>query len=217
MVKVERTPRAPDSLAEEKQKANGKYNLPDVVELLYHDFRGKCNICEMDKLQSSEVEHLKPHHNGQFKDRKFDWNNLFLSCPHCNSVKNQAKYDDMILDCCKTDPELALVQELVEGHVCVSLLSESPEAAATAQLIEESFELTNTGIRTKECEVRIEALKTVMTILCKQFAMYRKNKATRSERTLRAMLDRKYKFAGFTRTYVRKHLDCYPELKQYVM
>lgn len=217
MVKVERTQQAPASLAIEKQKVSGKYNLPDVVNLLYHDFNGKCYICEIDKLQSSEVEHLKPHHNGQFRDRKFDWNNLFLICPHCNSVKNQDKYNDLIIDCCQKDPEQVLVQELIEGHVHVSLLIESPEAEATAKLIEECFEYTNTAIRTKECEVRIEALQTVMTVLCKQLAMYRKNKTPRTEKTLRGMLDRKYKFAGFTRTYVRNHLDCYPELKQYVL
>lgn len=216
MVKVERTPQAPTSLAVEKQKANGKYNLPDVVNLLYNDFGGKCYICEIDKLQSSEVEHLKPHHNGQFRDRKFDWNNLFLSCPHCNSVKNQKKYNDLIIDCCQIDPEQVLIQELIEGHVKVSLLTESSEAKATANLIKECFEYTNTAIRTKECEVRIEALQTVMTILYKQLSKYHKHRTPQLERTLRAMLDRKYKFAGFTRTYVRNHLDHYPELKQYV-
>lgn len=216
MVKIERTPEAPVSLAIEKEKANGKYNLPDVVDLLYHDFHEKCYLCEIDKLQSSEVEHLNPHHNGLYKDRKFDWHNLFLSCRHCNAVKNQSKYDENVLDCCQTDPETIVMQELIEGHVRVTPLNNSAEANTTAMLITECFELTNTGIRTKECEVRLKALQRVFTVLCTQLERYRANKSTQTERTLRGMLDRSYKFAGFTRTYVRTHIEEYPELAQYV-
>lgn len=216
MVKIDRTPQAPASLAIEKQKAYGKYNLQDVIEQLCQDFHDKCYICEMDNLQSIEVEHLKPHHNGRDKDRKFDWNNLFLSCPHCNSVKNQSKYEDKILDCCQVDPEQVVKQELIAGHVKVSPLIQSPEAKMTALLIFECFELTNAAIRTKECEVRLRELQKVMTVLCNNLEKFRVSKTLKFERTIRGMLDRNYKFAGFTRTYVRTHLEQYPELAQYV-
>lgn len=33
------------------------------------------------------MEHLLPHKNGKYLDRKFDWNNLFWACGHCNNVK----------------------------------------------------------------------------------------------------------------------------------
>ena len=85
MVKVERTPTPPPSLAVEKSKANGSYNLPDVVEALKRDFHEKCYLCENNALQAPEVEHLNPH--GGNLGRKFEWKNLFLSCSHCNSVK----------------------------------------------------------------------------------------------------------------------------------
>lgn len=216
MVKIERTSQAPASLAKEEQKANGSYCQSDVIELLLHDFHEKCYLCEMNALQSIEVEHLRPHHNGQNKHLKFDWNNLFLSCPHCNAVKNQQKYENKILDCCLLDPEAVLTQELSDGHVHVSPRTQAPEVLATAQLIEECFGLENTGIRTHECKVRIQALETVMTILFQQLSRYRSKRTPQVERTLRAMLSRQYKFAGFTRTYVRQHLDNYPELAAYL-
>ena len=94
MVKVERSFPAPASLALESQKANGSYSMPDVVKQLKEDFHNKCYICELNELQDAQVEHLLPHLDGKYPKRKFDWNNLFWSCGHCNNVKNQRIYDE---------------------------------------------------------------------------------------------------------------------------
>lgn len=77
MVKVERSFPAPDSLAEEAKKVDGKYDKPDVIERLKKDFHNKCYICEMKELQDPNVEHLLPHKNGKYPKRKFGWENLF--------------------------------------------------------------------------------------------------------------------------------------------
>lgn len=214
MVKIERTPVPPASLAIEKKKASGSYRGPDVIRQLQHDFNGKCYLCEINELQSVEVEHLHPH--GGDIERKFAWDNLFYSCAHCNSVKNQSKYHDMILDCCETDPEAVLDQQLIEGHVKVKPLGGTQEAQMTAVLLTECFELTNTEIRVIECQTRINALSITMTTLYKALEKYRANPSDRNLRTLRGMLSRTYKFAGFTRTYVRNHLNDYPNLTEYV-
>lgn len=87
MVKVERSQPAPESLEIEKKKESGSYKLKDVVERLQKDFNDTCYICELKGLQDPEVEHLLPHHNGRYIDRKFDWNNLFWVCGHCNIIK----------------------------------------------------------------------------------------------------------------------------------
>ena len=105
MVRIQRSYPAPSSLAEEAGKKNGSYEKPDVVERLKKDFHNKCYICGLKNLQDPQVEHLLPHKNGKYPERKFDWNNLFWACGHCNIVKNQRKYDEGILDCCKLDPE----------------------------------------------------------------------------------------------------------------
>ena len=214
MVKVERTPTPPASLADEKKKANGSYREPDVMRQLEHDFNGKCYLCEIDELQSVEVEHLAPH--GGDKERKFAWNNLFYSCAHCNSVKNQEKYHDMILDCCQVDPEALLDQQFLAGHVSVKPLDETLEARMTAQLLTECFERTNTGIRVIECQTRVNALSKTMNTLYKKLQAYQKDPSRRNLCALKGMLSRTYKFAGFTRAYVRSHLETYPDLAEYV-
>lgn len=214
MVKIERTPVAPASLATEKTKKSGSYREEDVTAQLKQDFHGKCYLCEIDQLQSVEVEHLKAHHNGADRDRMFDWNNLFYSCGHCNGVKNRAEYEETILDCCQVDPEEYLMQQLVDGHVQVKALK--PEGEKTAQLITECFERANTGIRVIECQTRVDALQKTMNALFRSLDSYRKRPTPRRLRALQRMLSRSYKFAGFTRTYVREHLKDYPQLEEFV-
>lgn len=216
MVKIERSPIAPASLAIEKAKGTDNYRGEDVIQQLHHDFHGKCYLCEIDELQSIQVEHLRPHHNGQDRDRMFDWNNLFYSCAHCNNVKNMRQYEDLILDCCQIDPEAYLKQELVNNHVKVEVLHATLEAQMTAKLITECFEKCNTGIRTLECQTRITALQRTMTVLYRNLDAYRVDPTVKTLRTLRGMLDRSYKFSGFTRTFVRQHIDEYPDLAQVV-
>mgnify|MGYP002863741611 CR=1 FL=1 len=106
MIRVQRSYPAPASLAVEEKKASGSYNLPDVTERLRGDFCDKCYICEIKPVTDPEVEHRLPHKNNTIPGRKFNWENLYWSCRHCNSVKNQAKYDERILDCCACDPEV---------------------------------------------------------------------------------------------------------------
>ena len=55
-----------------------------------------------------------------------------------------------------------------------------------------------------------------MTILYKELEKYQSDRTEQTVRTLRAMLNRDYKFAGFTRTYVRTHIKAYPDLVQYI-
>lgn len=57
-------------------------------------------------MQDPQIEHLKPHSVGRDIEQKLElWNNLFWSCGHCNGIKNQRKYDEHIIGCCKVDPE----------------------------------------------------------------------------------------------------------------
>lgn len=53
--------------------------------------------CEMKELQNPNVEHLLLHKNGKYPERKYDWENLFWSCSHCNGVKNNGKYGEGII------------------------------------------------------------------------------------------------------------------------
>ena len=96
----EKITKAIEILQKEKAKDRGKYNTEEVVEALEAVFSSKCYICENKKITSYNIEHLKPHKDKNI-DLKFDWNNLFLACAHCNNIK-RANYEN-ILDCTKVD------------------------------------------------------------------------------------------------------------------
>ena len=218
MVKVERSFPAPKSLAEEAKKASGRYDKEDVIERLKEDFHNKCYICEMKELQDPNVEHLLPHKNGKYPERKFDWENLFWSCGHCNSIKNNGKYDEGIIDCCRENPEEFLDFRLDDDSVVIDVKHCDNEMhKRTALLIEETFSLKNTGMRTYTSDERMRLLQKEMNVLYKQLEKihsYPGSKITME--TLRSLLRRESAFAAFKRCYVRKHIIEYPELQQYV-
>lgn len=85
-------------LEKAKEKDTG-YNKPEVNEALAEMFRGKCYICESKEITSYQIEHLTAHKENL--ELKYDWNNLFWSCAHCNNIKN-ARFEP-ILDCSLVD------------------------------------------------------------------------------------------------------------------
>ncbi len=210
MVKIERSYPAPSSLKERKS-----YRESDVVSQLVKDFHGKCYICEIGNLTDIEVEHLLPHYNGTYLDRKFDWDNLFLSCGHCNGIKNSRKYDEKILDCCKVDPEERLVFKVEEDRV--EIFTRNEEATEidkmTAQLITEVFNLKNTGIRTVMCEKRVEELHKEMNILYTHLHQYKSTQSKKSLRIIKTILRRNSPFSAFKREYIRMNRENYFELE----
>lgn len=218
MIKIERSFPAPESLAIEAKKISGSYKQPDVVERLIKDFHNKCYICGMDKLQDPQVEHLLPYKNGTYHERKFDWNNLFWSCGHCNGIKNQNKYDVGIIDCCKTDPENVIIFQLKDEKVLVKAIDdENVQAILTAELITEVFDKTNTAMRTYKCEMRFKELNQEMNKLYDSLEELQDNPESRFVlRKLKALLRRESRFAAFKRNYIRENRKIYPQLQQYI-
>lgn len=218
MVKVERSFPAPESLAEEAKKVSGRYDKQDVIERLKEDFHNKCYICGLKELQDPNVEHLRPHKNGKYPERKFDWENLFWACRHCNGVKNNGKYDEGIIDCCKQDPEKYLYLYIQNNDIVVDVLdSDNDMLKRTAMLINETFSLKNTGMRTYTSNVRLRLLQKEMNKLYKQLEkMHESPNSKVVMNTIRSLLRRESAFAAFKRCYVRKHAAKYPELQKYV-
>ena len=218
MVKIVRSFPAPASLKEQSDKANGSYTCNDVIERLREDFYNKCYICELKGLQDPQVEHLLPHKNGKDRKRKFDWENLFWSCGHCNSVKNQKKYESGILDCCKEDPEKVLAFRLRENEVLACVLgSKDKKVQLTAELVKEAFYVQNTGMRVYKSDMRLKELQKEMNVLYTKLEAYKKKPDSKLiQRTLKALLQRESAFAGFKRCYVREHMAEFPELQKYV-
>jgi uncharacterized protein (TIGR02646 family) len=102
LIYIEKSQPAPTSLVVEKSKKSGTYRTQEVIDRVSADFHDKCYICESVKPNGINVEHFVPHHNN--RDLMFDWNNLFYSCVHCNSVKGD-KYND-ILNCTKLEDDV---------------------------------------------------------------------------------------------------------------
>lgn len=105
MIKIERKQTEKVRLAQEDLKQakvkKTSYNTENVNQALIEAFHGKCYICENKNATSFQIEHLIPHKENL--DLKYDWNNLFWSCAHCNNIKLD-KYDP-IIDCTKEDVE----------------------------------------------------------------------------------------------------------------
>ena len=207
MIKVERSPVAPASLASEAKKKHGSYRESDVLNQLEKDFYGKCYVCEIKPVQDPQVEHRLPHHNRIIPERVFDWNNLFYSCPHCNSVKNAGRYEEGIIDCCVRDPEELLKYQLIENHVQVMVKDKTDlEAIRTAELIEDVFNSTSTGIRTIAGQVRLNDLQLTMDTFYKLLERCESDPTDKkAARMLNALLNRASKFSGFTRSYAKEH------------
>lgn len=61
------------------------YRTSPIFDRIKQDFFGKCYLCEDDEPTAVEIDHFQPHRGDL--NKKFDWNNLFYACHHCNGVK----------------------------------------------------------------------------------------------------------------------------------
>lgn len=150
MIYFKKTQPAPKSLLKEKNKKNGNPSQDDVVEQLHKDFYHKCYICEYSG-HSLCVEHFVPHRNDP--DLKFDWNNLFLACTHCNNIKG-TKYLD-ILNCTdindSVDTKIAYKCNLFPtSNARFRALDEGEKTKNTVRLLQDVFDGT-TVAKKKEC------------------------------------------------------------------
>jgi len=136
MLYFEKSGVEPASLAVEREKPSGKYNLADVLEQLKRDFKNKCYICELKNPTSINVEHFVPHKDADV-NLKFGWSNLFYACYHCNNLKSD-KFIDLLN--CTTDEGIEgklryEVQVMPHGKVKVDVVDASREAENTRELV----------------------------------------------------------------------------------
>lgn len=80
-------------LEREKNKISGTYRHDIIIDKVKEDFYSKCYLCESNDLQAINIEHFIPHKENL--DLKFDWNNLYYACYHCNNTK-LSKYDNIL-------------------------------------------------------------------------------------------------------------------------
>jgi hypothetical protein len=131
--------------------------------MIKDDCYNKCYICEEKGTTSLEVE----HRISQSFDpsRKYDWNNLLLSCHHCNRIKG-SQYND-ILDCTQVDPEDYISLSLDTGlyeKVIIEKINEADGVDETINLLDKVYNGESTAILRVECEnLRNHVLVEVQT------------------------------------------------------
>ena len=115
MIKIERkaTPHTQEAMDDLQEACNTgrSYNTEHVNQALREVFHGKCYICENKEATSYQIEHLIPHRGD--KKLKYDWNNLFWVCAHCNNIKSD-KYEPILN--CTTEPVEHLIAFRKTGY-----------------------------------------------------------------------------------------------------
>ncbi|MEG1411153.1 MAG: HNH endonuclease [Terrisporobacter sp.] len=222
MINIKRTENVPSSLEIEKVKAetknnpkSGKHNLEDVIQQLEHDFKKKCYLCET-KTTSFEVEHLKSH-QGDIK-LKFDWNNLFLSCRHCNNSKSTSF--DNILDCTKEDVEKEIryrIDLTYIANVEITTTSEDERVKKIVELLEKCFNGENTPTKTLDSKnIKRKIVKEVKDFLecindyidAKEYD--EEDEIPELEKSIKRHLNNNSEYVSFKRCIIKYN----PDLKQ---
>ncbi len=182
-------------------------------------FHGKCYICENRDITSWQIEHLRPHR--EEKNLKYDWDNLFLACAHCNNTK-LAKYDP-IIDCTKEDVEKLIAFRKkgyfgTEEELLFELLDFREETINTQGLLREVY-YGSTPQKKMEAKILRRLLRKELAAFKEYVREYQE--AEDEERAdleclLKKQLGDSSAFAAFKRWLIRDHRENYPELFDYI-
>jgi uncharacterized protein (TIGR02646 family) len=191
------------------------YTSGPVYEILKNDFNEKCYICE-DKAakRGIEIEHLHAHQGNPAL--KYDWNNLFFSCHHCNRLKN-ANFNE-IIDCTKTDPENYINLEIsadMKTVVIIAKITDAPGVDETIRLLERVYNGETKPIMRDECiELRNDIRETVCKftdlLTCHVSETDTGLKSAFAD-SIKKSISRKSPFAAFKRGIIRRTPSLFSE------
>jgi hypothetical protein len=173
MVFLQKSQPEPACLLAEKAKANGDYKCDDVLDRIKLDFQNKCYICEYKEPVAINIEHFTPHLGD--KELKFDWNNLFWSCSHCNNTKS-VNYNN-ILNCTNSSHFIGiklkyLFKPFPYEKVLIEELVNTPEVIETKKLLEAVYNGTTKLKTIESANLRnklLEEIKDFQKYLCDYF------------------------------------------------
>lgn len=216
--KTEKAQRAIAALQEAKRR-NSTYNTPEVNEALREMFHGKCYICENKEITSYQIEHLRPHRGAA--ELKYDWDNLFLACSHCNNTK-LARFEP-IIDCTREDVE-KLIAFRKKGYfgtdeeLLFDLLDFREETVNTQGLLREVY-YGSTAQKKMEARILRKALRKELSAFKEYVREYQEAEEDEKvdlEYLLKKELSDSSAFAAFKRWLIRDHRENYPELFAYI-
>ncbi|MCM1027301.1 MAG: HNH endonuclease [Roseburia sp.] len=154
-------------------------------------------------------------------DLKYDWNNLFLACAHCNNTKLDRF--DPILDCTKEN-----VEELIafrktgyfgtDEKLVFDVLDFRPEVKNTVKLLEAVYYGS-----TSQKEMEARKLRRTLRKELSRFKEYVREYAEAEDEEkedLKCLLYQELKdsspFAAFKRWLIRDNKESYSELSEYI-
>lgn len=223
MIKIERkvTEKAQKAISSlQKAKASkSTYNTPEVNAALLEMFHGKCYICENKQITSYQIEHLYPHHGNM--DLKYNWENLFLSCAHCNNTKLD-KYDP-ILDCTKENVEKRIAFRKrgyfgTEEELIFEALDADEETINTQKLLQEVY-YGATPQKKIEAKILRRTLRKELSEFKEYVREYQEAEGEEREDLrylLKQQLGDSSPFAAFKRWLIKDNKETYPELLAYI-
>jgi uncharacterized protein (TIGR02646 family) len=207
MIRLCKSQLPPDATINSEQD----YRKDIIFNTLSKDCHYKCYICEI-KPTVINIEHIVPHRSNI--SLKFDWNNLFIACGHCNSIKN-TKYDE-IINPTKCDPEehivlsIEITNDFIE-QVQVESLKTDNNTRQTAELLGLVYNSDKTDIKKIECSnLRNEHLMPNIRLFYQYIHNYHKEPDSGYADIIRKEIDRSSAFAAFKRKIVRDD----PELSE---
>ncbi len=223
MIKIERrgTGKAQRAVAalQEAKRWSSTYNTPEVNEALREMFYGKCYICESKDITSYQIEHLHPHRGNA--DLKYDWDNLFLACAHCNNTK-LGRFEP-IIDCTKEDVEMLIAFRKkgyfgTEEELVFELLDFWEETRNTQGLLREVY-YGSTPQKKMEAKILRKKLRKELSEFKEYVREYQEAEGEEKEDLeylLKKQLGDSSSFAAFKRWLIRDHKESYPELSIYI-
>ncbi len=197
MVKLTKRPAPPQPITTEND-----YRSNPNFAALAEDCFNKCYICEC-KSSSLNVEHRIPHKGNSLL--KYDWQNLYVSCGHCNNIKLD-KFDN-ILDPSACDPEnyiaLSLTADSLMEKVVVEALMNDNSTVQTADLLEKVYNGGTTAIKEIECANLRNAVSDCIAKFLQYIKDYRDEPDIGYDKIIEKEISRSSEFAAFKRKIIR--------------
>jgi uncharacterized protein (TIGR02646 family) len=220
MVHFEKSQPAPECLDTEKAKANGDYKCGDVLERIKSDFKNKCYICGYKEPVTINVEHFRPHKGNQ--DLKFQWENLFWACSHCNNTKRD-NYDD-IIDCTGINENIEnrlkiSMKPFPKETVTIEPLDQNQSTTSTVELLKDVFNGTTKLKAIEASNLRNKILEEIIVFQGYLCNYYSEGFEAEDKAYFLAQIKRNLKkssnFTAFKRWIIRENDVMRDELEQY--
>ncbi len=197
------------------------HNSQDILDRLEVDFCNKCYICEEKEPKDINIEHFVAHQGND--TLRLDWNNLFLSCTHCNNIKSNNFQN--LLNCTilsdKVDTALYYhCNPFPKEKAEFSIKIPSVKATETKELLKKSFNGEHTPQKALEsANLRSLLVKEIRVFQALLFDYDESECSDNKEYYLRKIKFHLSKFSAFTafkRWIIRDNPELLQEFSSYL-